>query len=77
MCFRCRDFTCEYEVVLRRELRSTAAFFVRSSIKRTIDIAALRVGVLGMMRSRVEERGGEEGISFAMMLVKVFVTTSL
>ena len=35
------------------------------------------VGVLGMMRSIIGERGGEEEITFAMMLVKVVVTTSL
>ena len=42
-------------------------------------LISLRSGVrvLGMMRSIVGDRGGEEGITFAMMLVKVVVTTSL
>ena len=55
VCLSCRDFTCEYEVVLCRKSRSKAAFFVGGGINRTIDLAA--PSGVGIEDGEVEGRG--------------------
>lgn len=48
-------FMCQYEAILRQELRSTASFLVGGGIIRKIAIAAFRGGGVG--DGKVEGRG--------------------